>query len=389
MYRHVAAPATPKLLSTYHHKESSMKRIMRFNRVGMILSMVVGMIIAACMGRGNGPEIVESDEPTAAVMQEETQSTLSIVQDRGKLVCIGNALLPGFGFLDSEGNFSGFDVDYCRAIAAAIFGDSNAVEVRPATARERFTILSSGEGDVIIRNTTWTMSRDTDLGMNFGPTTFYDGQGLMVRKEAGISTLTDLQGASVCVVTGTTTELNLADQFAAAGVSYEAVVFEDFDQSFNAYDAGRCDAVTTDKSSLVSRQTVLTVPEDHVIIDVTLSKEPLGPAVRHGDDQWFDLVNWVVYATMIAEEQGISSANIDSFMGSNDPNIRKLLGMEGDFCAKVGISNSGCFADVISLVGNYAEIYNRNLGPETVFDLPRGLNSLYTDGGILYAPPIR
>ena len=366
-----------------------MKRIMRFNRVGMILSMVVGMIIAACMGRGNGPEIVESDEPTAAVMQEETQSTLSIVQDRGKLVCIGNALLPGFGFLDSEGNFSGFDVDYCRAIAAAIFGDSNAVEVRPATARERFTILSSGEGDVIIRNTTWTMSRDTDLGMNFGPTTFYDGQGLMVRKEAGISTLTDLQGASVCVVTGTTTELNLADQFAAAGVSYEAVVFEDFDQSFNAYDAGRCDAVTTDKSSLVSRQTVLTVPEDHVIIDVTLSKEPLGPAVRHGDDQWFDLVNWVVYATMIAEEQGISSANIDSFMDSTDPNIRKLLGMEGDFCAKVGISNSGCFADVISLVGNYAEIYNRNLGPETVFDLPRGLNSLYTDGGILYAPPIR
>ena len=366
-----------------------MKSMKRFNRTGMILSMVIGMIIVACGSPDAGPQVVESDEPTAPAMQEEMQSTLSIVQERGKLVCIGNALLPGFGFLDSEGNFSGFDVDYCRAIAAAIFGDANALEVRPASARERFTILSSGEGDVIIRNTTWTMSRDTDLGMNFGPTTFYDGQGLMVRKGSGVSTLADLQGASVCVVTGTTTELNLADQFAAAGVGYEAVVFEDFDQSFNAYDEGRCDAVTTDKSSLVSRQTVLTVPEDHVILNVTLSKEPLGPAVRHGDDQWFDIVNWVVYATMLAEEMGITSENIDSFMNSGDPNIAKLLGEEGDFCAKVGISNAGCFADVISLVGNYAEIYNRNLGPDTVFNLPRGLNNLYTDGGILYAPPIR
>ena len=366
-----------------------MKSMKRFNRTGMILSMVIGMIIVACGSPAAGPQVVESDEPTAPAMQEEMQSTLSIVQERGKLVCIGNALLPGFGFLDSEGNFSGFDVDYCRAIAAAIFGDANALEVRPASARERFTILSSGEGDVIIRNTTWTMSRDTDLGMNFGPTTFYDGQGLMVRKESGVSTLADLQGASVCVVTGTTTELNLADQFAAAGVGYEAVVFEDFDQSFNAYDEGRCDAVTTDKSSLVSRQTVLTVPEDHVILNVTLSKEPLGPAVRHGDDQWFDIVNWVVYATMLAEEMGITSENIDSFRNSGDPNVAKLLGEEGDFCAKVGISNAGCFADVISLVGNYAEIYNRNLGPDTVFNLPRGLNNLYTDGGILYAPPIR
>ena len=365
-----------------------MKNMKKLNRTGMILSMVIGMIIAACMSPASGPEVVESDEAAAPAAQE-VQSTLSIVQERGNLICIGNAQLPGFGFLDSEGNFSGFDVDYCRAIAAAIFGDANALEVRPATAKERFTILSSGEGDVIIRNTTWTMSRDTDLGMNFGPTTFYDGQGLMVRKESGVATLQDLQGASVCVVTGTTTELNLADQFAAAGVDYEAVVFEDFDQSFNAYDEGRCDAVTTDKSSLVSRQTTLTVPGDHVIINVTLSKEPLGPAVRHGDDQWFDLVNWVVYATILAEEHGITSQNIDSFMDSNDPNIRKLLGLEGDFCAKVGIANAGCFADVISQLGNYAEIYDRNLGPDTVFDLPRGLNSLYTDGGILYAPPIR
>lgn len=366
-----------------------MNRKLGRNKTGMILAMVVGMIIVACGGNATAPAEVMSEEPAAPVMQEEAQSTLSIVQERGNLVCIGNALLPGFGFVDSEGNFSGFDVDFCRAIAAAIFGDADAVEVRAATASERFTILSSGEGDVIIRNTTWTMSRDTDLSMNFGPTTFYDGQGLMVRKDSGVSSLAELQGASVCVVTGTTTELNLADQFAAAGVSYEAVVFEDFDQSFNAYDEGRCDAVTTDKSSLVSRQTVLTVPEDHVILNVTLSKEPLGPAVRHGDDQWFDLVNWVVYATMLAEEHGITSENIGEFMESGDPNVGKLLGMEGDFCSKVGLANAGCFADVISEVGNYAEIYNRNLGPSTVFDLPRGLNALYTDGGILYAPPVR
>jgi len=370
-----------------------MKSKMRFNKVGMILSMVVGMIIAACIGPATGPAMVESEEPAAPAeapaMQEAAQSTLSIVQERGQLMCVGNATLPGFGFLDSEGNFSGFDVDYCRAIAAAIFGDANAMEIRPSTARERFTILSSGEGDVIIRNTTWTMSRDTDLGMNFGPTTFYDGQGIMVRKDSGVSSLADLEGASICVQTGTTTELNLADQMAAAGVNYEPVVFETNDETFNTYEEGRCDAVTTDKSGLVSRQTVLADPSAHVILDVTLSKEPLGPAVRHGDDQWFDIVSWVTFATFLAEEHGITSANIDSFMDSDDPNIRKLLGLEGDFCAKIGLDNAGCFVDVISQVGNYEEIYNRNLGPDTIFNLPRGLNSLYTDGGVIYAPPIR
>lgn len=360
----------------------------KLQTVGMIVSMVVGMIIAACLAPAAGPEPTTAEEPAAAVAQADSTSTLDIVMERGKLICVGNAALPGFGFLDEQGAFTGFDVDYCRAIAAAVFGDASAHEIRATTASERFTVLQSGEADVLIRNTTWTMSRDTDLGMNFGPTTFYDGQGIMVRKDSGIGSLQDLNGASICVQTGTTTELNLADQMAAAGVSYEPVVFETADEVTTAYEEGRCDAWTTDKSGLVSRQTVLAEPSAHEIMDVTLSKEPLGPAVRHGDDQWFDIVNWVVYATFLAEEAGITSANVDSFMSTEDPNIRKLLGLEGEFCGKVGLPND-CFVQVIKQVGNYGEIYNANLGPDTVFNLPRGLNDLYTNGGLIYAPPIR
>ena len=281
-----------------------------------------------------------------------------------------------------------FDVDFCKAVAAAVLGDAEAIEVRPTTASERFTVLQSGEADVLFRNTTWTMSRDTDLGANFGPTTFYDGQGIMVRIEDGFQSIEDLNGGSICVQTGTTTELNLADQMAAAGVEYEPVVFETNDETFGAYEEGRCDAVTTDKSGLVSRQTVLADPSAHVIMDVTLSKEPLGPMVRHGDDQWFDIVTWVVFVTFLAEEAGINSQNVDEFLGSDDPNIRKLLGDEGEFGAKIGLSNDWAY-QVISQVGAYDEIYNRNLGPDTVFNLARGLNSGYWDGGLLYAPPIR
>ncbi|RME66429.1 MAG: amino acid ABC transporter substrate-binding protein, partial [Caldilineae bacterium] len=334
----------------------------KFHTVGMIMSMVVGMIIAACLAPASGPAPSAAEEP-AAPAQQETKSTLDIVKERGKLICVGNANLPGFGFLDEQGNFSGFDVDFCKALAAAIFGDASKFEIRAATAKERFTVLQSGEADVLIRNTTWTMSRDTDLGMNFTATTFYDGQGIMVPKASGIKTLQDLNGASICVQTGTTTELNLADQMAAAGVSYEPVVFETADEVTTAYEEGRCDAWTTDKSGLVSRQTVLKDPSAHEIMDVTLSKEPLGPAVRHGDDQWYDLVQWVVFSTFLAEEHGITSENVDSFMSNEDPNIRKLLGLEGDFCAKIGLE-SDCFVNVIKQVGNYEEIYNRNLGPD-------------------------
>lgn len=379
---------------------------------GLVGAMILGMVLAACFGAG--PAATEADEPAAEVEAEpaaeaeaETEapaeapaeaeaaaptqqgsSTLATVMDRGEVICIGNAALPGFGFLDEEGNFSGFDVDYCSALAAAIFGDASAFEINAATATERFTKLQSGEGDVIIRNTTWTMSRDTDLGANFAPTTFYDGQGIMVRKADNIASLTDLDGASVCVQTGTTTELNLADQMAAAGVEYEPVVFETADEVTTAYEEGRCDAWTTDKSGLVSRQTILADPSEHMIMDVTLSKEPLGPMVRHGDDQWFDIVKWVTFVTFLAEEHGITSQNVDDFMGGEDPNIRKLLGEEGEFGSKIGLSDDWAY-QVIKQVGNYAEIYDRNLGPDTIFDLPRGLNSSYLDGGLIYAPPIR
>jgi general L-amino acid transport system substrate-binding protein len=346
--------------------------------VALIMSMVVGMIIAACLAPAAAPAPTTAEEPAAPVAQTDAKSTLDIVKERGKIICVGNASLPGFGFLDEAGVFTGFDVDYCKALAAAIFGDASKHEIRATTASERFTVLQSGEADVLIRNTTWTMSRETDLGMNFAPTTFYDGQGIMVNRGSGIATLQDLNGASICVQTGTTTELNLADQMAAAGVSYEPVVFETADEVTTAYEEGRCDAWTTDKSGLVSRQTVMADPSAHEIMNVTLSKEPLGPAVRHG----------VVYATFTAEEMGISSANLDSFMSSTDPNVMKLLGMEGEFCGKIGLAND-CFVQVIKQVGNYGEIYNANLGPDTVFNLPRGLNSLYTDGGLLYAPPIR
>lgn len=378
----------------------------RIYYIGMVLSMVIGMVVAACFGAAPTPVATEptaapaaeqpaapaAEQPAAAEAapaQQGGQSTLQIVQDRGRVICVGNSVLPGFGFLDEQGNFAGFDVDFCKAVAAAIFGDAAAIEIRPTTAQERFTVLSSGEGDVLFRNTTWTMSRDTDLGSNFGPVTFYDGQGIMVRKDSNVATLQDLEGASICVQTGTTTELNLADQMAAAGVTYEPVVFETADEVTTAYDEGRCDAWTTDKSGLVSRQSVLAEPDAHTIMDVTLSKEPLAPMVRHGDDQWYDLITWTIYATILAEEQGITSANVDEIRGSSEnPDVRRLLGVEGDFGPKIGLTNDWAY-NVIKLVGNYGEIYNRNLGPDTVFNLPRGLNALYTEGGILYAPPIR
>ena len=327
-------------------------------------------------------------QPTEKPAMEEGEGTLATVKARGKIICGVNQAVPGFGFLQSDGSFAGFDIDFCKALSAAIFGNTDSVEYRPLNAKQRFTALQAGEIDVLIRNTTWTLTRDTELGANFAPTTFYDGQGIMVRKDSGITKLEDLSGASICVASGTTTELNLADQMASRGIEYTPVVFETADEVTGAYLDGRCDAYTTDKSGLVARQSMFDKPEEHMILDETLSKEPLGPVVRHGDDQWFDIVKWMVFATFQAEESGVTSQNVDEMKDSDNPTIRKLLGTEGDMGAKLGLDNAWAY-NIIKQVGNYAEIYDRNLGPDTVSNLPRGMNASWVDGGLLYSPPFR
>lgn len=323
----------------------------------------------------------------AFVSVGQSGSTLATVQARGKLNCGVNQALPGFGFLQSDGSFSGFDVDYCRALAGAVLGDGNAVEFFPLTAAQRFDVLASGEIDVLSRNTTWTISRDTDLGNNFAPTTFYDGQGFMVRKDSGITDLKGLDGASICVATGTTTEANLADTFAQLGLSFEPVVFEKADDVVNAYDSGRCDAFTTDKSGLASRLGTLKDPSNNVVLAQTISKEPLGPLTRHGDDQWFDIAKWTVFALFFAEEKGITQANVAGFSSTN-PEINRFLGVGSKTVAdKLGLG-ADAFANAIAAVGNYGEIYDRNLVP---LGLERAgtLNASYLDGGLIYAPPFR
>jgi general L-amino acid transport system substrate-binding protein len=316
--------------------------------------------------------------------------TLTAVQERGTLICGVNGQLPGFSFLDPQGNYSGFDADFCRALAAAIFGDPTKVEFRPTTTQERFTVLQTGEIDALMRNTTWSLVRDTELGLNFAGVTFYDGQGIMVPADSGITSLADLEGGTICVQKGTTTELNLADVMATEGINYTPAVFDDVNATYGAYAEGRCDAATSDKSQLSSvAKGLLPDPENHVILDITLSKEPLGPVVRHGDDQWFDIVKWTIFATFAAEEYGISSANVDEILGSTEnPELRRLLGLEGDLGIKLGLTNEFAY-NVIKLVGNYGEIYDRNLGEATATFIPRGLNSLYSDGGLLYSPPFR
>ena len=313
---------------------------------------------------------------------------LALVKSRGKLICGVNDALPGFSFLDkATGQFVGFDADFCRAMAAAVLGDAKAVEFRPLNTAQRGPALQTGEIDVLIRNTTWTVSRDTAWGL-FAPTTFYDGQGMMVKKSLNAKTLKDLKGATVCVQTGTTTELNLTDQMRAAGVDFKPVVFQDIDPTYTAYEQGRCDAVTSDKSQLAARRSVFQKPEEHEIMDVTMSKEPLGPAVPLGDDQWYNVVKWTVYVTFQAEESAITSKNVDEMTKSTDPVIRRLLGVEGDLAKGLGLS-SDWVVKVLKAVGNYGEIYDRNLGPSTALNIPRGPNKPWTQGGIIYAPPYR
>ena len=316
-------------------------------------------------------------------------SRLNAVLERGQLVCGVDGGIPGFSFVDESSNYSGLDVDVCRAVAAALFDDPDAVEYRRLDSTERFTALSGGgEVDMLSRNTTWTISRDTQVGMEFGPTTFYDGQGMMVRADSGIASLEDFAGRAVCVETGTTTELNLTDQMRKLGVEFEPVVFQDADAAYAAYDEGRCEGMTSDKSQLIARRSTLPTPDEHVLLDVTMSKEPLGPLTVNNDSAWFDVVKWVTFGLIQAEEMGITSENIDEFAGSEDPNIARFLGEEGTLGEDMGIPNDFMYR-AISNVGNYGEIYERNLGAESQFNLDRGLNAQWTDGGLLYSPPFR
>ena len=314
--------------------------------------------------------------------------TLAAVQERGSLVCGVNGALPGMSVLDeATGEFNGMDADYCRAVAVAVLGDASAVQYRPLNADQRATAIQTGEVDVIFRNTTNTLTRDATWG-NFGPTIFYDGQGMMTRAELGATALEDLDGATICVTSGTTTEQNLTDQFAARGLSFEPVVAAETDTVYGAYDEGRCDAVTSDRSQLVGRRTALTNPADHVILDVVMSKEPLGPLTASGDDQWTDVVTWVVNGTIEAEEQGVTSANIGDMAGGDNPVVQRLLGETGELGSQLGLSDT-FVADVIAAVGNYGEIYDRSFGPDTDLNVARGPNALWTDGGLLYSPPFR
>jgi general L-amino acid transport system substrate-binding protein len=316
------------------------------------------------------------------------QQTLAQVKQRGILNCGANTGLAGFGVPDAQGNWTGLDVDYCRAIAAATLGDANKVKFIPLSAKDRFTALQSGEVDVLIRNTTWTMSRDTSLGLDFRAVNYYDGQGFMVRKKLGVTSATQLNGASVCTQQGTTTELNLADYFRANKLKYEVVAFASADETVKAYDAGRCDVFTTDASGLYAERLKLTAPDDHIVLPEIISKEPLGSSVRHGDNQWGDIVTWTHYAMINAEELGVTKANVDDMKKSENPEIKRLLGVEGKFGEPLGISNDWAY-NIIKQVGNYGEVFDRNVGAGSRLKIARGQNALWTKGGLQYAPPIR
>ena len=323
----------------------------------------------------------------AAAALSANAGTLDQVKTRGQLICGSNPGLAGFGLPDDQGVYKGFDVDECRAVAAAIFNDPNKVKFLPINAKDRPTILASGEIDVLIRNTTWTMSREA-AGMFFTGVNYYDGQGFMVRKKLGVDSALKLDGASVCVQQGTTTELNLADYFRANNMKLEAVVFATDDEATKAYDSGRCDAYTTDASGLYSERLKMSNPDDHVVLPEIISKEPLGPSVRKDDIQWFEIVQWLHYALVTAEELGVTKANVDEKLKSDNPAIRRLLGVEGDFGPSIGLTNDWAYR-AIKAVGNYGELFERNVGMGSPIRIRRGLNALWNRGGLQYAPPIR
>jgi general L-amino acid transport system substrate-binding protein len=325
----------------------------------------------------------------ALLSSAASAATLEEVRERGELRCVISTGLAGFAYTDESGNWQGFDVDFCRATAAAVLGDPNKVKFVTSTGKTRFTILNSGEADVLWRNTTWTYVRDVDVKLLFLGVNYYDGQGFLVRKDLGVTSAKELDGASVCIQTGTTTELNLADYFRSNGISYEPVPIETNDEARTNYLAGRCDVYTTDASGLAATRSTFDDPSAHVILPEIISKEPLGPAVRQGDDTWGDIVRWTLNATLTAEELGVTQENVDSIGETTDnPEIKRLLGYEGDLGAMAGLDKDWA-KNVIRAVGNYGEIFDRNIGPDTPIALERGLNALWTEGGLQYSPPFR
>lgn len=323
-------------------------------------------------------------------MPAQAGTTFDAVKARGILNCGVHTGLAGFGAPDDKGEWAGLDVDVCRSVAAAMFGDAKKVKYVPLTTQQRFTALQSGEIDMLSRNTTVTSQRDTELGMNFGPFNFYDGQGFLISKKlAKVKSAKDLKGATICVLPGTTTELNLTDYFRANKMNFKPVVIEKQDELAAAFFAGRCDAITSDSSQLASiRSAQAPKPEDYTLLPDLISKEPFAPAVRHGDDQWFDLVKWSVYAMIEAEEKGVTSANIDSLKGGSDPTIKRLLGETPGLGKALGVNEDWAY-QIVKQVGNYGESFDRNVGANSKLKLPRGLNSLWNHGGLMYSPPVR
>jgi general L-amino acid transport system substrate-binding protein len=330
----------------------------------------------------------------AAMATTALAGTLDDIKTKGFVQCGVSQGLPGFSNPDSNNNWTGMDVDFCRAVAAAIFGDANKVKFSPLNSKERFTALQSGEVDLLSRNTTWTMSRDTSLGLKFAGTMYYDGQGFMVKSSLGVDSALKLDGATVCTATGTTTELNLADYFKANNMKYQVVAIEDANELVKAYDEGRCDIFTTDQSGLYAERLKMKNPAEHVILPEIISKEPLGPVVRQGDDAWFNVVKWTYFALLNAEELGISSANVEEMKASTNPEIQRVLGVKNadgsaaGFGTGIGLSEEWV-VNIIKGTGNYGEIFERNVGANTPLKIARGVNALWKDGGLQYAPPIR
>jgi general L-amino acid transport system substrate-binding protein len=314
--------------------------------------------------------------------------TLKAVKERGTLNCGVSQGLLGFSSMDDKNAWSGFDVDLCRAVAAAIFGDPAKVTFMPLDAAARFTALQSNEIDVLSRNSTWTMSRESSLGLMFVGVAYYDGQGFLLRRDAGIDTALQLSDKTVCTQTGTTSELNLSDYFRANDMSLKVLAFGTANESRKAYDDRKCDVLTSDVSQLYAERLKLAVPDSHIILPEVISKEPLGPAVRQGDDQWFNVVKWTLYSLINAEELGVKSATLDDMVKSSNPNIQRLLGAEGEFGEQLGLTKDWAVR-AVRAVGNYGEMYERNVGMQSGLSIPRGLNALWTQGGIQYAPPIR